>query len=166
MLGVGIALGIAFVLLVIPFIILGLMWALWLPVAVLEDAGLSDCTSRSSALTKGSRGRIFVIIFLFIVLTYMVYILWEVPILAALGIFQRGYNPLAPPRWFLIATPIGTFVTSCLVGPLLTIALALTYYDQKVRKEGFDLQLMMANLDAPTGGAISRTASGTAPVIS
>jgi hypothetical protein len=152
MLGVGIGLGIAFLLLLIPGIVLGLMWALWLPVAVLEDTGLVDSTSRSAVLTKGSRGRIFVICFLFLVLIYMVYVLWEVPILAALGIFHRGYNPAAGmPRWFLIATPIGAFLTSCLVSPLFTIALALTYYDQKVRKEAFDLQLMMSSLDAPGG---------------
>jgi glycerophosphoryl diester phosphodiesterase family protein len=161
MLGVGIGLGIAFLLLLIPGIILGLMWALWLPVAVLEDTGLVDSTSRSAELTKGSRGRIFVICFLLIVLVYIVYVLWEVPILALLGIFHRGYNPLAgPPRWFLIAMPIGSFLTSCLVSPLLTIALTVTYYDQRVRKEGFDLQLMMSTLDAPQSGATP----GTSPV--
>jgi hypothetical protein len=161
MFGIGLVLFFGLLLLVVPGIIYGLMWALWLPVTVLENTGFWETTSRSSELTKGSRGRIFVIFFLFIVLTYMVYMLWEVPILAALGMFQRGYNPIAGfPRWFLIAAPIGTFFTSCLVSPLLTIALALTYYDQKVRKEGFDLQLMMSSLDAPQGEA----APGTTPV--
>lgn len=44
-----------------------------------------------------------------------------------------------------------------LVGPLLTIALTLLYYDQRVRKEGFDLQLMMSNLEgaAPAAAAVS-----------
>lgn len=161
MLGVGIGLGVGFLLLLIPGIILGLMWALWLPVTVLEETGLVDSTSRSAELTKGSRGRIFVICFLFVVLIYIVYVLWEVPVLALLGIFSRGYNPLAgPPRWFLIAMPIGSFLTSCLVSPLFTIALTVTYYDQRVRKEGFDLQLMMSSLDAPQ----SEATPGAAPV--
>jgi len=34
------------------------------------------------------------------------------------------------------------------VGPLATIALTLIYYDERVRKEGFDLQLMMASLQS------------------
>jgi hypothetical protein len=159
-LGVGIGLAIAFLLLLIPGIILGLMWALWLPVAVLEDKGLVDSTRRSTELSKGSRGRIFVICFLFLVLIYMVYLLWEFPILAVVGM-HRGYNPVGGlPAWFLIATPIGTFLTSCLVSPLFTIALTVTYYDQKVRKEGFDLQLMMSTLDVPQNGGTP----GTAPV--
>jgi hypothetical protein len=154
MIGVGIGIGVGFILLVIPGIILGLMWAITIPVAVLEDTGLRDSTSRSAELTKGSRGRIFVIYFLFMVLTYIVYVLWEIPILMAMGAFARGHNPAgALPVWTQIAFPVGTFFTQCLVSPLLTIALSLFYYDQRVRKEAFDLQLMMSTLDGTPGGA-------------
>jgi hypothetical protein len=157
MLGIGVGLGIAFMLLLSPGIILALMWSLALPVAVLEDTGLRDTTSRSAELTKGSRGRMFVICFLFIVLTYIVILLWEFPMLAAVGFFLRNHNPAdGVPRWFLITNPLGTFVSQCLVGPLLTIALTLAYYDQKVRKEAFDLQLMMSTMD--------QTQGNTAPV--
>ena len=92
------------------------------------------------------------ICFLFIVLTYIVILLWAMPMGAALAIFVRGHNPAEGlPRWFLIANPLGTFISQCLVGPLLTIALTLTYYDQKVRKEAFDLQLMMSDMDGTQG---------------
>jgi hypothetical protein len=33
------------------------------------------------------------------------------------------------------------------VGPLMTIGFSLLYYDERVRKEAFDLQLMMSTLD-------------------
>jgi len=39
------------------------------------------------------------------------------------------------------------FASTSLVGGLATVALSLVYYDQRVRKEGFDLQLMMAALE-------------------
>jgi hypothetical protein len=82
----------------------------------------------------------------------MVFFLWEFPIITALGLFMRNHNPAeGMPRWFLIANPLGTFVSQCLVGPLLTIALTLAYYDQKVRKEAFDLQLMMSTMDGTQG---------------
>ncbi len=153
MIGVGIGVGIGFILLIVPGIILALMWALTIPVAVLEDKGLRDATSRSSELTKGSRGRIFMIYFLFAVLTYIVYLLWEVPIFAAIGIFAHGRRPMtAVPVWTQIAFPVGTFLSQCLVGPLLTIALSLVYYDQRVRKEAFDMQLMMSTLDSTQAG--------------
>src|SRR5262249_19359283 len=40
MIGLGVGIGIGFVLLIVPGIILALMWALTIPVAVLEDKGL------------------------------------------------------------------------------------------------------------------------------
>jgi hypothetical protein len=150
MIGVGIGIGVGLILLIVPGIILALMWALAIPVAVLEDKGLRDATSRSSELTKGSRGRIFMIYFLFVVLLYIVILLWEVPMLAVLGNFHgAGQHPIKTlPVWTQIAFPVCTFLSQCLVGPLLTIALSLVYYDQRVRKEAFDLQLMMSTLDA------------------
>jgi Membrane domain of glycerophosphoryl diester phosphodiesterase len=152
MIGVGIGIGIGFVLLIVPGIIFALMWALAIPVAVLENKGLRDSTSRSAQLTKGNRGRIFMIYFLFVVLTYIVYMLWEIPILAAIGIFAGGAHPVtALPVWSQVAFAVGTFLSQCLVGPLLTIALSLVYYDQRVRKEAFDLQLMMSTLDGTPG---------------
>ena len=48
-----------------------------------------------------------------------------------------------------VASVIATFLSECLVGPLITIAFALVYYDERVRKEAFDLQLMMTTIDAP-----------------
>jgi len=159
MIGVGIGVGIGFIFLIVPGIILALMWALTIPVAVLEDKGLRDATSRSAELTKGSRGRIFMVYFLFVILTYIVYMLWEIPILAAIGIFAQGQRPMtALPVWSQIAIPVGTFLSQCLVGPLLTIALSLVYYDQRVKKEAFDLQLMMSTLDAAQGGTAAPAA--------
>jgi Membrane domain of glycerophosphoryl diester phosphodiesterase len=160
MIGVGIGVGIGFVLLIVPGIILALMWALTIPVAVLEDKGLRDATARSAELTKGNRWRIFMVYFLFIVLMYIVILLWEVPIFAAIGIFARsGQRPLTVlPVWTQVALPVCTFLSQCLVGPLLTIALSLVYYDQRVRKEAFDLQLMMSTIDGTQGGTTAPAA--------
>ena len=57
--GLGMGIGIGLVLLIVPGIILTLMWALAVPVAVLEDASLGEAMSRSRALTAGHRGRVF-----------------------------------------------------------------------------------------------------------
>jgi hypothetical protein len=47
-----------------------------------------------------------------------------------------------------VALLIVEFVSRSLVGALSTIALSLVYYDQRVRREAFDLQLMMSTIDA------------------
>jgi len=43
------------------------------------------------------------------------------------------------------------FLALLLTMPLATIAISLEYYDARVRKEGFDLQLLIATLE-PLGG--------------
>jgi len=153
MIGYGIGVGLGFILLIIPGIILGLMWALTIPVAVLEDTGLGDSLRRSAELTKGHRGRVFVIYFLFLILIYAVYMAFEFPILLAIGISVRAH-PAGMPLWGQVALPISSFVSQCLVGPLMTIAFSLMYYDERVRKEAFDLQHMMATLDNAQGNAL------------
>src|SRR5262249_7999714 len=51
MIGYWAGIGVGLVLLLIPGIILALMWALTVPVAVLEDKGLRDSVNRSAELT-------------------------------------------------------------------------------------------------------------------
>lgn len=54
-----------------------------------------------------------------------------------------------------VAGAVAGFIAGVLTGPLATIAMSLVYYDERVRKEAFDLQLMMAALDGPQAGAAS-----------
>jgi hypothetical protein len=158
MIGYWIGIGVGFALLIVPGIILLLMWAVTIPVAVIEDKGLRDSVSRSAELTKGHRGRVFVIYFLFLVLIYAVYLAWQIPILAVMGTMVRRHGPTAVPLWTQIALPLGNFLSQCLVGPLMTIGLSLLYYDERVRKEAFDLQHMMATLDTVAGPAATASA--------
>jgi hypothetical protein len=44
---------------------------------------------------------------------------------------------------------------------LITIALTLIYYDQRVRKEGFDLQLMLSTLESGGQAAAAAPAGAT-----
>jgi hypothetical protein len=151
MIGYWIGIAVGFVLLIIPGIILALMWALTIPVAVLEDKGLRDSVNRSAELTKGHRGRIFVIYLLFMILFYAVIMAWEIPILGAIGVFAHNANIRELPIWSQVAIPVCGFLTQCLVAPLMTIGFSLVYYDERVRKEAFDLQHMMASLDGAPG---------------
>jgi hypothetical protein len=153
MIAVGIAIFIGFLLLIVPGVILALMWALTIPVAVLEDKGLSDSVTRSSDLTKGDRGRIFLIALLFVILIYCVYLLIYIPVFAVIGVMARGNPEAAAMGWPQVAIAVAGFISQCLVGPLMTIALTLVYYDERVRKEAFDLQLMMTTLDGAQAGA-------------
>jgi hypothetical protein len=42
---------------------------------------------------------------------------------------------------------IAGLISGAIGAPLVTIAMSLVYYDERVRKEAFDLQLLMESLD-------------------
>ena len=148
MVGVGIGVAVGFLLLIIPGIYLGLAWSLAVPVTVLEGTGLSATTTRSSFLTKGDRLRIFVIYVLLFFLTYIVMFIIQFPLLMIVRLL--GLHDFSQVQgWAMIFSSVGQFISASLVAPLLTIGLTLIYYDERVRKEGFDLQLMMATLERP-----------------
>ncbi len=142
---VGLGIGVGLVLLIVPGLIFMSMWSLAVPVAVLEDRRITDSMSRSSDLTKGDRWRFFFILFLFLVITIAVGAGLDEGIALIAGAQPAGTDA---PTWAAVASVVAEFFTQSLVGPLLTIALSLAYYDERVRKEAFDLQLMMAAIDA------------------
>jgi hypothetical protein len=160
MIGMGIGVGLGLLLLIVPGIILILMWALTIPVVVLEDADLFDALRRSRELTAGHRGRVFLIIFLFVLLTYLFTMLWDVPLVAIVmhGGVQSMKQRLASPAFTIISVSFG-YLTEVLLTPLMTIAFSLMYYDERVRKEAFDIQLMMSSPES--GEAQAAAASGS-----
>ncbi len=145
--------------LIVPLIALRwwLAWSLVVPVTVLEGGGLRVSMRRSKALTKGCRGRIFLIYLLIGILVAIVSWMIQLPLLALIGV-----RSLREPGTMTAAaqaiSAAGVFLSTSLVGSLATIALTLIYYDQRVRKEGFDLQLMMSTLEGG-GQAASAPAS-------
>jgi len=136
-----------------------LAWSLVVPVTVLEGGGLRATMRRSRSLTAGRRGRIFAIYLLIFLLTYAVQILFQTPyyILTGERAFSTHPGHLGVLR--VMVSAIGSFLSTSFVGPLLEIAFTLIYYDERVRKEGFDLQLMMANLEGGTAAAAAVPAS-------
>ena len=146
---IGLAAGAACLLLIVPGVLLFIMWSLAVPAKVLENLGVGDAMSRSSDLTKNDRGRVFVIWIMFIVLGIGMSLLLRWPVEIAAGVNSIFAIQRTGALW-QAALLVSEFVSQCLVGPLATIAFSLLYYDERVRKEAFDLQLMMATLDAPS----------------
>src|SRR5206468_3563262 len=96
------------------------------------------------------RLRILAVYVLYFVLAMVVSSVWQVPMMiAAFTAAAAGTRPGTAPAWTQVLVVVGAFVTQSLVVPLLTIAISLLYYDERVKKEAFDLDTMMAQLDAP-----------------
>jgi glycerophosphoryl diester phosphodiesterase family protein len=139
---------------IIGTIYLFLRYAVAVPACVLEDIRARASLKRSVQLTKGDRGRIFVICFLVIVLNYAITIA-----LVFLATTFGAYVARRHPVFFQSVNALAFFLAGSLTGPIATIALSLVYYDERVRKEAFDLELMMASMDKPLGGAVSTATS-------
>jgi hypothetical protein len=145
-LNVGIRVVIGLLLLVVPGVWLALRYAVSFQAAVLEHAGINDSLARSATLTKGDKGRVFVIYFLFIVLTVAVGGLAMLLTTTLIG-FPR-VSPAGPGAfWPRVTTQTVNFAVQAILGPLLPTALCLLYYDERVRKEAFDIEHMMQQLD-------------------
>lgn len=146
----GLAVGGAFILLIIPGFYVACRLITCVPAALLEDLGPSTALGRSFRLTEGSAGRSFVIYLLYFVLLYSAMMLFAMPFLFAIALSAKDPSLM---RFWLILSQIGNFLAGILISPIFTIATAVFYYDLRVRKEAFDLQVMMH----PSGVIPSRT---------
>jgi hypothetical protein len=126
----------------ISAMVVWIRYALAIACCVVEDLGVIKSIKRSAALSKGSRFRIFLI--------YIVFVLVAALLGAALGALVGGLGVLISNLTVrLILIYLASFIAGALTAPLATIGIALVYYDERVRKEAFDLQLMMSSLDPP-----------------
>jgi hypothetical protein len=153
--GGGIASGLAFGLLmflaetalfgVIVWLILS--YAMGMAVCVVEKKTAWQSLMRSWSLSKGTRGRIFVLYLLLLVLSFVVlmisYLLALIVILAAT--FLGTGKALAVIGLIVAAIVyiVGIIGTQIAIVPVPWIALVLFYYDQRIRKEGYDIEWMM-----------------------
>jgi len=163
MMVVGLAVGAGLLLLIVPGIYLMLRFSLSIPAAVLEDTTVIGALERSGMLTDGSKTRIFLVILMVWVLTFAAVFVFQFPIGVVTGVMMAQGNQ--PPIWLQTLSHILEFVSNSLVAPVGTIAFALIYYDERVRKEAFDLQLMMQTLDGtpPAGGIPPPDQGGVVP---
>jgi hypothetical protein len=88
-------------------------------------------------LTTGTKGRIFVVLLVAVALSYVGGAI-EIPL--AIVIARAPLNPHVIAQAMLLAI---TFVTHTLVTPVALIGLSLVYFDQRVRREAFDLVMLM-----------------------
>ena len=141
---------VAFFLLLIPVaaytILMSLRYALALPACVVENVKARQALRRSIYLSKGARGRIFVLGLLVAVIKLGLVMVTQIFIVVA-AIKQHGQ--LGPGLTAL--SQVITFFTNSFLGPIYATGITLFYYDQRVRKEGFDIEWMMqaAGLTAP-----------------
>jgi hypothetical protein len=118
---------------------IALRWALALPASLFEDLRVHASLRRSSFLTRDHRGRLFVLLLLVIAVSTILQYATHLPLL--LMVFRHKASGISI-AWRAEGELVSFFVGS-LVAPIYGIALTLFYYDERIRKEGFDLEWLM-----------------------
>lgn len=128
-------------------------YALAVPACTVESLPAKYALIRSKFLSKGSFWRIFAIFALTVLLGVGLTSVLQIPAFLFANPFAMKPGPMS--TGYLFFAQLGEFLGRTLAGPVATIAIALVYYDERVRKEAFDLQLMMESLpqDQPQNAA-------------
>lgn len=118
--------------------------------SVVEQSTVRASMRRSKTLTSGTKGRIFVVLLITVAL-YWVGGAIQMPM--AIFILR---SPLQPHVMAQAGLLVVSFVTHTMVSPVMMIGLSLVYFDQRVRKEAFDLVMLL-------GREMMSTAAAAAP---
>jgi len=137
----AIVVGFGFLFFMIPGIVLLCGLVLAFPSLVLEPGSSpTGALSRSWSLTRGSRWRMLGLLATLVVLLYVPII--ALGAIATLVVPAGGAGNLTP--GLMILAVVG--VMQMLLYPLLYCVLTVAYYDLRVRKEGFDLEVLASTL--------------------
>lgn len=146
------------VLAVIIFVLItfGAIWLFFLAagrfayvpqVLLVEGKGVFAAIGRSASLASGNVKRLMAMVFFSVVAAYSAFSILIVP----LGVFawMSGVDPLSiqggtAPVWYAVSYQMLGQVSQIILTPIWTLGLSLLYIDERVRHEGYDVELMAA----------------------
>ncbi|HEY7877327.1 MAG TPA: hypothetical protein VIC55_03840, partial [Gemmatimonadaceae bacterium] len=124
----------------VAFVIPGLLCLAWLfagtAIVMIEGKTAVAALTRSRQLAAGSVGRILGVLFLTLLLVGVIEII-ALFLVGIAGVFIHAGTAL---------TTLGGNLASLLIYPFFTVVITLLYYDLRIRKEGFDLEIMATEL--------------------
>jgi membrane-anchored glycerophosphoryl diester phosphodiesterase (GDPDase) len=144
----------------VPVLVVFMRLMVAIPVLALEGlAGWAACR-RSSTLVRYDPGlgffywgelRLSMLLLPLFVIQLLVYTLTSVPLIMAQinEVVRHGTATQLSGQAdaVVVGSQILTFVSGALIVPLYAIAVALFYYDVRIRREGFDLEFLAARLE-------------------
>jgi hypothetical protein len=167
--------------------IVGTLLALWLfffmagkvayvpQVMLIEGKGVFESIGRSFSLAKGNVRRLMAMTLFISFATYsaLMVLVFPLGLYGYLnGIDPSPWNAAQWPAWYAIGYSVIEPLSSILLAPVWMLGMSLLYVDERVRHEGYDIELMASqklapmpqlNVTSPFAPAIS-TASNRLPL--
>jgi hypothetical protein len=134
---------------------------------LVEGKGVFDSLGRSFSLARGNVRRLMAMTLFIVFATYSALMILVVPLgwYGYLnGIDPSPWNAASWPEWYAIGYSVMEPLSSILLTPIWMLGLSLLYLDERVRHEGYDIELMASqrliempniNVTSPFGTAIS-----------
>jgi hypothetical protein len=138
-----VGLGVSAVALFIPFIWLGVSWSVAFPVLIAEDTRGTAAMRRAFRLVRGRWWPTFGALLLAFLVQFFLGLVLGIP----LGFLTAGWDSNSAAA--LALTTIVSVVSSVITTPFMAAVLVLIYFDLRVRKEGFDLELLSQGVGIP-----------------
>ena len=142
----SLAVGIGLLLLIVPGIIMFARYFAVPATVVLEGRSGRDGVQRSATLSDGLKGHILKTLLL----------VWGIYFVLSLAAGMIGGAAAVATRsdtMLVVFTQVVNAIFRIFVYPLIAIVQTLLYYDARIRKEGYDLELMAQDLGAPAAQA-------------
>jgi len=115
------------------------MWSVVVPVRMVENTGITETFGRSRALTKGYRGKIFLLVLMYLVIAIAIGFatrpLFGVSMLAKT---LTEFNPV-----YLVVD----WAERVVLAAITAVGVASVYYELRLVKEGIGAQQMAAAFD-------------------
>ena len=116
-------------------------------VMMIEGRGVFDSLGRSFALARGNLRRVMAMFLFYWFATWSALMILIIPLLWY-GYLQ-GVNILPNravtwPMWYAIGYSVVTQASAILLAPVWMLGLSLMYVDERVRQEGYDIELIAA----------------------
>ena len=127
---------------------MALRYALSVPALAVEEISANDALQRSIRLTRGSLGRVFVLVVFATIIVYVTVLIFQAPLMMAAAI-AGPETQLA--FWLNLIGAVTGAIAGAISGPVMIIAFAVLYYDVRIRHEGLDLQIILDKLGSVPG---------------
>ncbi|MEV4057829.1 hypothetical protein AB0J55_42045 [Amycolatopsis sp. NPDC049688] len=132
---------------IIPGVVAWVFWALAAPALVLERGTFREAFSRSVKLVSGAFWRVFGILLLAQIIQSFFESIIQLPFTLGSGVFTQILNPakvVVPSTGDLLLASAGQIIAGTIAIPFVTLVTVIVYLDQRMRREGMDIELARA----------------------
>ncbi|SEB32873.1 hypothetical protein SAMN04489727_0619 [Amycolatopsis tolypomycina] len=132
---------------IIPGVLAWVFWALAAPALVLERGTFRTAFARSVKLVSGAFWRVLGVLLLAKIIEGFFQNIVSLPFTIGTGVFSQMFNPgkvTVPSTGDLLLASAGQIIAGTISIPFVALVTVIVYLDQRMRREGMDIELARA----------------------